>query len=422
MKMSKKSLKIVLILVTILSLISTFSLATDTSSDAANTPVTTSEDTATTNETVEGTEGETSTDGTTTTEDSALTTDDTSTSTEASTNNDIYLIEEEVIISESETVNGNVFVIADTLTIKGQIGGDLFVIANTLNIDGGQIYGNVFAIAGDITLNGLIYDLYANCNTLNMPYDGVAYRDLKVNCTSATIEGVVGKDVNINATNKLYLKAEALIYGNVNLTSPNDIELIAVDQDGNAVEGKTIDLIVTGDVNHEKNANSVLDYVVSLLTALVYTLVVWLLLSKVTPKFYGKVTEMKPKKMLLAIVAGLVSLIVIPLVAMLLIVTVVGVPVAFALLAIYSLVISIASALTAIVLANKLATKVKALAKFNNIFAVVIVALVLWALTLIPYAGGIITLLVTFFGFGMVILAFKKKKEKKAETPVEKAE
>lgn len=405
--MSKKSLKIVLILVTILSLISTFSLATE--ADAANTPVTTSKDTATTNTTVEG---DTTTDGAT---ENKPTTDDATTgdatSTEASTNHDLYLIQDEVKITDTETVNGNAFIIADTVTINGQIGGDLFVMATTLNIDGGQIYGNVFAIAENITLNGLIYDLYAMCDTLTMSYDGVAYRDLKVSCDTATINGVVGKDVNID-TKSLSLESDCLIYGDLNYSAPNEIEI---------AEG-----LVTGKVNYAKASlgsnTTVMDYVVSLLTALVYTLVIWFLISKLAPKFYGKVTEMKPKRLLLALLVGLITLIVVPVVAMLLMVTVVGVPVALALLAMYALVISIGFALTTILIANKLAIKVKALAKFNNIFAIIIVAIVLWALTLIPYAGGIISFLITLCGLGMFVLAFKKEKQKQLEAPVETAE
>ena len=402
------SLKIVLILVTILSLISTFSLATE--ADASSTPVTTSEDTATTNTTVEG---DATTEGTAT--ENLPTTDDATTggttSTEASTNHDLYLIQAEVKITDAETVNGNAFIIADTITINGQIGGDLFVMANTLNIDGGQIYGNVFALAENITLNGLIYDLYGMCDTLTMSYDGVAYRDLKVSCDTATINGVVAKDVNID-TNSLSLESDCLIYGDLNYSAPNEIQIA--------------ERLVTGKVNYEKASfggnTTVMDYVVSLLTALVYTLVVWFLLSKLAPKFYGKVTEMKPTKMLLALLVGLITLIVIPVVAMLLMVTVVGVPVAFALLAIYAIVISIAFALTSIVLATKVAAKVRALAKFNNIFAVIIVAIVLWALTLIPYAGGIISFLITLCGLGMFVLAFKKEKPKQIAAPAETAE
>lgn len=395
--MSRKSSKILLVLVTILSLISTFSLATD------GTPVTTSEDATVlsteNNQTTEGaTENSTTATGTPSTESNA-----------AEVNNDLYLAESDVKISD--TVNGNAFIMTDTLTITGQIGGDLFVIANTINIDGGQIYGNVFAIADTITLNGLIYDLYATCGTLTVSYDGVAYRDLKVMCDNATINGVIGKDINITASSSLTLESDCLVYGNLNYTAPNETEV---------AEG-----LVTGTINFEKLGTSTftstnpMDYIIAALTGLVYTLVIWLLMSRFAPKFYGKVTELAPKKIAFALLIGLIALVVIPFVAILLMFTVVGVPVAIALLVIYGLLLATSSALTVIALAAKLANKVKALAKLNNLFAVIIVSLVLWALTLIPFVSLIVSFLTVLAGLGIFVMLLFKRKAKAVESKIE---
>lgn len=396
--MSKKSLKILLVLVTILSLISTFSFATDTTVDEANTPVTTSVDDATVI-------SDDNSENSTTTDSSSE-----STSTEASTNNDLYLIEDSVTIADSETVNGNVFVIGNTVTINGQIGGDLFVIADTLNIDGGQIYGNVFTLANNITLNGLIYDLYGVCDTLTMSYDGIAYRDLKVKCDTANLNGVVGKSVNIEAKKALNIETDCIIYGDLNYTAASEITV---------PEG-----IVTGNVNYEKisldKSNSVWNYIFSALSALVFTLIIWLLMSKIAPKFYGKVNNMPTKKMLISILIGLAAIILVPLVAFLLMITVIGIPVAFALIAIFALIISVSFATATIGISNKLANKVKSLAKFNNLFAVIIMSLVLWALVQIPFAGIVISFLLTLCGLGMFLSSITNKKNKtKNESPVE---
>lgn len=401
--MSRKSLKILLVLVTILSLISTFSFATDTSATDENSAVTTtSEENATStdentsadeNATTEGTEGE-DTSG----EDS------TDTAQEASTNHDLFASDDTVTITDSETVNGNAFVVANTVTVNGQIGGDLFVIAQTLNIDGGQIYGNVFAMADTITLNGLIYDLYAVCDTLNVSYDGVAYRDLKVTCNTANINGVIGKDVNIEAKKALNIESDCLIYGNLNYSTPNEIELA--------------DGLVTGDVNYSALAitsqnGSVIGYFVSLLMILVSVLVVWIVASKLAPKFYGRLTSMSPKKIGISILIGLVTLVVTPLISVLLMMTVIGVPVGFALLAIYMIALALSFAMAVIGISGKLASKAKALAKFNNLFAVIIVTIILWALSLIPYAGPIISLIIVLVGFGMLLTSIINKKEEK---------
>lgn len=395
--MSRKSLKILLVLVTILSLISTFSFATDgTAVDDTNTPTTTSEENTT------STDENVTTDGTEDTD----TSDDDSTSQEASTNHDLYAAGDSVTISDSETVNGNAFVFGDTVTVNGQIGGDLFVIANTLNIDGGQIYGNVFAMANTITLNGLIYDLYAVCDTLNVAYDGLTYRDLKVTCNTASINGVIGKDVNIEARKSLTIESDCYIYGNLNYSAQSEIAVA--------------DGLVMGDINYSdlsvtSSSGSVLGYLISLLTILVFTLVVWLVASKLAPKFYGRLTSMEPKKMALSILIGLLAIIITPIIIMLLMMTVIGMPVALSLLAIYMIAVVLSFAMAVMGIAAKLAQKVKSLAKLNNLLAVIIVTIVLWALSLIPYAGPVIFFIVILTGFGMLILSVLNKKEKLEE-------
>ena len=388
--MSRKISKFLLVLVTILCLISTFSFATD------GTPVTTSEDATTLSvEKTEGTEGENA-------EDTATegTTENATPEGGAEVNNDQYLIGDEITLSD--TINGNAFIIADTLTITGQIGGDLFVMANTINLDGGQVYGNVFAIGNTITLNGLIYDLYAICDTLNVSYDGVAYRDFKVNCDTATLNGVVGKNVNISASKGLTLDSDCVIYGDLNYSAPNEIEI---------AEG-----MVTGTVNYEK-ASSVslptdaMDYLVLLFDA-IFVLVIWLIISKFAPKFYGKVTALTPKKMLLALVVGIVSFIVVAFASIVLIFTIVGLPIAFVLISAYSLVIALGTAIFTIVLGNKLGNKVKVLGKLNNLLAILLVAIVLSLTTFIPFVGEWLAMIYTIVGVGMFLMAAFNKKEK----------
>lgn len=140
-------------------------------------------------------------------------------------------------------------------------------------------------------------------------------------------------------------------------------------------------------------------------------------MSKLAPKFYGKVKDMPIKKILISILVGLVAVIVVPLVSVLLMLTVIGVPVAIALMALLAIVCSISFAILSISLADRLAKKVKALSKFNNLFAVIIVTIVLWILTLIPipFFKLILSALYTLAGLGIFLFSVINKKDKKVE-------
>ena len=423
--MSKKSFKILLVLVTVLSLISSYSFATDTSTettgadaDSAQVLTTTSDDPTATSETPEEATTETSD------EESASESEE----TDASINHDVYLSGDEVKIEAEETINGNAFIAGKSVTITGQIGGDLFVFADTLNLDGGQVYGNVFACADTITLNGLVYDLYGACKTLNISYDCVVYRDIKVICDDASINGVIGKDVNLTAGKSFSLEDDCVIYGSLNYSAPSEIT-VKEDLVKGGANYMGVQMIpnlssIINDLKANSQEKGIMDYIFTALVVLVFVLVVWFVTSKFAPTFHEKINSVTGKQMLWALLVGFIALIVVPIISILLMLTVVGSLVGLLLLTLYFVALTLAPAIISIALAKLLANGVPALAKFNNVFAVIIVALLIWACGLIPYVGPFVDLAVAILGFGILIkLLFSgKAKKEKAEKPVETSE
>lgn len=332
-------------------------------------------------------------------------------------NGDLYKAEDTVEITDA--INGNVFIAANTVTIKGQIAGDLFVVAKSVNIDGAQIYGNVFAVAQDLTLNGLIYDLYGACTTFNMPYNGTTYRDLKLVCNNATLDGVVGGTANITVAGNLAVDKDFMVYKDFNYTAQSEVEI-----NSEAIQGE----IHYTNIKEAKPATSkASNYVLPLIMILVFTLVVWLLANKLAPKFVEKATAVAKTRPVASLLYGLLTLVATPFVAIILCMTVVGIPVAIALMVLYGLVLCITTAITTIALADILAKKVSIFAKAKNLLAIVTVAVVLWALSLVPVLGGIVGFLVVLYGLGIVVLsvlnkANKSKKEEKKPVKVEKKE
>ena len=393
--MLKKKLKFILSLFIIFTLISGtfFSYATDVN-------VSTNEE-ETTNVNAKETdpssvsEDENSVNSENTTSDDTLTSDS-STATTTTHDGDLYKTGGDIEITDA--INGNVYVAGNSVTVKGQIGGDLFVIANNLNIDGAQVYGNVFAISTNITLNGLIYDLYGICNTLNVPYNGTVYRDIKVMCNTATIDGVIGGNVYIKANQKLTLDADCMIYKDLNYSTPSEIEV----KDGT----------VQGNVNYSSSMfkSNAIDYAMSFAYLIVFVLIVWLLMMFIAPKFMEKATRIGKEKILPSLGFGILGIILIPVIAVLLMFTVVGMPISMALMALYGLLVLITFTVVTLTFANMLANKVKFFAKFKNLIGIILIALILWALTLIPYVGIIIKLIITIYGFGILMISIFNKK------------
>ena len=116
---------------------------------------------------------------------------------------------------------------------------------------------------------------------------------------------------------------------------------------------------------------------------------------------WKKATRIGKEKILPSLGFGILGIILIPIIAVLLMFTVVGMPISMALMALYGLLVLITFTVVTLTFANMLANKVKFFAKSKNLIGIILIALVLWALTLIPYVGIIVKLLITIYGFGI---------------------
>lgn len=373
--MLKTKFKLSILLIILLICTCTLTLATDTTNGEA---VVTSE---TANENVEAiTEGE---EETTTTEEESI------------EYTDKYLVGTDIVIDT--LIDGNVYAIGDNVKLTGQIGGDLFVLAENLDIDGGAVYGNVFAAANTIRLNGQIYDLYSVCDKLTVEYDGFVYRDLRTASSEVILNGVVRRNANIS-TGSLELQSDCIINGNLNYSSDEEIEI---------PEG-----IVQGEVNFEKEiikGKSIISYVLEVVSLLIYVLAIWFVICKFAKKLNEKLSNKSIKDLLISLGIGVAAIILIPVASIALLCTVVGATLGFTLLAICSIVVSLSIPVAIITIANLIKEKIN---KGKSIIYVILTTIAVWALSLIPFAGGVISFIVTLVGFGLLITSLFKKSEK----------
>ena len=378
--MSKKIIKS-FILFTILILLCTFSFATDETALLASQPSDNIVATIGTNDVAENT----ATEGTATSENISY--------------GDIYKFEDKITINGK--IDGNLFLFGKDVTIEdgALIGGDIFVCAGNLNIGKAVVYGNIFAWAKNITLNVETYDLYATCENLDIGYYSLFHRDVKAVCNSAKINGVILKNINLSCNN-IEIQKDCLIYENLNYNSKTEIAEIP--------EGT-----VQGSVNFKASSTTgtfILSYAIGLLSILAYSLLVWFLMKKVTPKFINKASNLKISQVFIALGIGVATLIVVPLVSLLLLFTYVGVTIAFALLAIYFLVISISLINFVIAISGLVKSKLQ---KGKDIIYILLGTILVYVLTNIPYVGWIFCLLTALIGLGIFTISFfiKTKEE-----------
>ena len=352
---------------------------------------------------------------TTTTSDEQNTTDE-STETSDETyyeelvSDDLYKFEDTIKVSN--LIDGNAYLFGDEVTISGQIGGDAFVGAKNLNITKeGYIYGNLFVIAENITIDGIVCDLYSISQKLDVNDDGIILRDMRsisgnINLTNADI----GRNTYLKVGN-LTVGEGTVIYGNLNYESATAITV---------PEG-----VVNGSINYSAGkegeafnytSKTVTDYVISWVTTILFTLLVFGLLLLFAPHFVKKAENAIHKNAFITLGIGILAWLIIAitlLASLFLLLTIIGAPLAFIIALLCSIPLSLASTLAIIAIASLLGGKVSFLGKAHNLLAIILVATIVWALTSIPfyYIGSIISAIVTVFGLGLFAFSIFTKKE-----------
>ena len=312
-----------------------------------------------------------------------------------------------------KNVDGNVFIFGQDVKITGRINGSLFVFASTVTIEESAYVGcHVFAFADRITMSGFTYDMYAAATEFQLTQSGVAYRDLKVSADTAYLYGSVGRDINIAGNNiDVYADSDNCLYvaGNINYTSTKVIE----DLDKITVNGE---INYTEAVEDTTNENEVANYIYDGLENTVFTLVAYLLLIFLAPKFIEKSREYVSTKTLLAAAIGVAFTILLPVAAFILLFTTLGISISFTALMIYFIILMINSAVVTITVNEFIASKIPAInATWKKILMIIPVSLVIFILRQIPYhVGTIITVIILFVGVGITVLyQFDKRKNDK---------
>ena len=129
---------------------------------------------------------------------------------------DMYLFDGNVEVSQ--VVDGNVFVYGGTVKVTGAISGNLFVIAENLDIgEDAIIQGSVFALANDITISGIVSDVYSMSNNFNLEEKAIVSRNIYVMSGATNLSGQVSRDAYISTRDLSFGEnAKEVIKGDLN--------------------------------------------------------------------------------------------------------------------------------------------------------------------------------------------------------------
>ncbi len=343
---------------------------------------------------------------------------------DARTGNTVYIPKEEI-------VNGNLYAVGETITIDGTISGDLITVAQTVTVNG-RVEGDVIALGQDIFINGSVGgNIRIAGNTLNINGDvarnvnvfgakvvlgpdshigwdvyvvganseirGTIDGSLGGQAGQALITGKIGKNVNLKLSGDshtdLTITSEAIINGDVTYNSKNAASI----SPKSSIAGK-----VQQQSAETKKSNSawlwLWQKLFSVFSALAVGLVLIFIGKNISAKILGKISE-SPAKMLLP---GLVIMFILPPIALVLIFTLIGIPLALMIGAWWISATYIAKIYAAIFIGQFILKKIMVSKESSLSWSLILGVIISWLIFSIPYVGWVISLFAAWLGLGAI--------------------
>lgn len=314
-------------------------------------------------------------------------------------------------INFSGVVNGNLLVFGDQINISGIVNGNIITAGNSINITSANtkmllVAGNVINIGSKISENA-----YIAGNIVSTLSNSSFGRDLFVAANSVAISSIVNRDLNV-ASNGLYING--IINGNasidanfINANSSSIINkdlIISPSSDLRSLREITNGNIIFNEDNNNSGKLRNADFIFSLLSKLsigLFTvLIIGILLIKFFEKSVNSIINNNYKNFTKNLGVGFAILFGAPLLMITLAITVIGIKLAFIILAVYSVWLILSSVLSAILIGEFIIKSINHKKEASLHGSLVIGYLMIIILSIIPVAGWITLLVITAASFG----------------------
>jgi len=344
----------------------------------------------------------------------------------------IYVGENEIIegnfikvagtIDINGPVNGDVIVAGSSITINAAVAGDVIAAGNTIRIKGPvggsiRVAGNSIDIEKDVARNvwafGSTVRIAKEVNVgwdflgagANIELKGKIGRNVWASGANVVIANEVGGSLEseVGEAGQLVLYEGAVVKGGVVYRSLNEDQLII--KEGAVIDGEVTkkELFLPAEQKINKGIGQVFYFLK--IVSFFALLVIGLVLVSLVPKILLQAEEKMIKKPVVSIGWGFIYLIAVPVLAVLLMFTIIGFPLALMIVPIYLITLYICKAIAGFVIGllifNKLAKEEKY--KGSLIWPMVFGLILVFVATGLPFIGWLIKLLLIVWALGALM-------------------
>lgn len=316
-------------------------------------------------------------------------------------------------------INATTFATGLSVQVNGDIDGDLFVAGQDIIING-NVTGSVFSASQNVTINGDVgNNIYFAGAVLKVKsrVDGSAFlagqnayledgttvgKDAFIGASSAYQNGIINGDLFSSSD---YLFVGGKIGGDLNYESSQKADFA----NDSEVIGKTNWEEIKTETQPQPNRfNLTSGRIIRILLSLLASLVIWLAIGLIRPGVWIVLAEKISNSPLKTLGVGAASLILIPIVSVLAMFTVIGIPLSIITLSLYAISIYLSKIIISVFVGYWFQKRFD----WPNAAAIVLFLLsmiILYGLGLIPIVGMTLSFFISAFGLGSIVLSAKKR-------------
>jgi cytoskeletal protein CcmA (bactofilin family) len=338
-----------------------------------------------------------------------------------------------VNLAESETVEGNFYAAGTTINIQGTVNGDVVAAGQTITVTG-RVNGDILAAANTIVVSGQV-DGNIRLAAGNSTLTGSTSRNVMAFGSSVTLgkqAKIGGSMLFMGDTADIAGKVDGILHGSGRkaVISGNiggiDLSFGKVPEDQN--QGLIIEdgAVVRGDIKYSAPQSGSISENVDIQGEVTYSelrnysrgfsswnawyglfslfsmLVAGLILVSLWRDPMRQLTDYMLEKTTRSIIFGLLVMFVTPLLCLVLIFTLIGVPVAIIILALWLIALYLAKIMAGILIGRALVEKMWQAKKDSLIWSMITGVTIVWFITTLPVVGFITSLIFIWWGLGAI--------------------
>lgn len=326
-------------------------------------------------------------------------------------NDDLYRIDEDVELKQS--VSGNVYILAENnVKISSPtIYGNVFILATNVEISAGTIItGSTYIVSQNLEMNAITSDLYAVAvKKFEFGENAATYRDLKVAAGNAILDGNVLKNAYLSVDEEITCGKEFSVDGTLNYTSKKPLEISNDLSIGEILYTPKEEIEVeVSEVERSEFSKRLTKTISKIIIAL---LVVGLISLFRRDYFETEEKDLTVIEQVKKLGVGLLGIGAIPVIAIIILTTLVGWSVALVIASFYLLMLQVATAVGCAKIASIIRIVVCREEKIPQLLGLTaIIAAIVSVVDLIPVVGDLLAMLVFVYGFGTMILRIFRKR------------